>query len=219
MNIHPSEASTHSLLPMPIRRSAMKQPSTSRPSSPPIASPRDGSTGSPSSLLGPVDVTHPTQSTSSPSSAGPLSGLYTSMTGRPSTAITSTTIATASPSLNVSIATQGYTPKVSFDTFENPAASMFSYTLRVQSEGYVRTVATRVFLCAASPDESGREALDWALECLVQDADELVVFRGIDQDELGKSNSIATCRNIMLTSCPLWVPYRQGSRARSRGSA
>ena len=62
---------------------------------------------------------------------------------------------------------------------------MFSYTLRVQSDGYVRTAATRVFLCAASPDESGREALDWSLECLVQDADELVVFRGIDQDELG----------------------------------
>lgn len=90
----------------------------------------------------------------------------------------------------MSIATQGYTPKVSFDTFENPAASMFSYTLRVQSEGYVRTVATRVFLCAASPDESGREALDWALECLVQDADELVVFRGIDQDELDRDHEL-----------------------------
>lgn len=62
---------------------------------------------------------------------------------------------------------------------------MFSYTLRVQSEGYARTAATRIFLCASSPDESGSEALEWVVECLVQDGDELVVFRGIDQEELG----------------------------------
>lgn len=79
----------------------------------------------------------------------------------------------------------GYTPKVSFDTFENPAASMFSFTLCAESVGYARTPQTRVFLCAASPDESGRQALDWALDSLVQDGDELVVFRGFDEDDLG----------------------------------
>jgi len=82
-------------------------------------------------------------------------------------------------------ATPGYTPKVSFDTFENQSASMFSYTLRVKSEGYRRTRSTRVFLCAASPDESGREALDWSLDALVQDGDELIVFRGVDEYVLG----------------------------------
>jgi hypothetical protein len=81
----------------------------------------------------------------------------------------------------------GYTPKVSFDTFENPAASMFSFTLSAESVGYARTPQTRVFLCAASPDESGRQALDWALDSLVQDGDELVVFRGFDEEDLGVS--------------------------------
>jgi hypothetical protein len=75
---------------------------------------------------------------------------------------------------------------VSFDTFENPAASMFSFTLHVQSDGYARSRATRVFLCASSPDESGRYALDWALESLVQDGDELIVFRGVDPEDLGR---------------------------------
>lgn len=79
---------------------------------------------------------------------------------------------------------QGYTPKVGFDTFENPQASMFSYTLHVQSEGYARTKNTRVFLCAASPDESGTQALDWVLENLAQDGDELIIFRGADSDDL-----------------------------------
>ncbi|KAI0697619.1 hypothetical protein C8T65DRAFT_582460 [Cerioporus squamosus] len=86
------------------------------------------------------------------------------------------------------IAAQGYTPKVSFDTLENPQASMFSYTLHVQSDGYARTRSTRVFLCASSPDESGTQALEWCLESLVQDGDELVVFRGIDPDDFAEKD-------------------------------
>ena len=98
-----------------------------------------------------------------------------------------------SPRLSPSpvVASQGYTPKVSFDTLENPQASMFSYTLHVQSEGYLRTRSTRVFLCASSPDESGTQALEWCLESLVQDGDELVVFRGVDPDDFGASLSPA----------------------------
>lgn len=62
---------------------------------------------------------------------------------------------------------------------------MFSFTLQAKTEGYKRTRNTRVFLCASSPDESGREALDWCLESLVQDGDELIVFRGADEDIFG----------------------------------
>lgn len=67
---------------------------------------------------------------------------------------------------------------------------MFSYTLHVQSDGYEQNRATRVFLCAASPDESGSQALDWALDALARDGDELIVVRGIDQEELGMWDSI-----------------------------
>lgn len=97
-----------------------------------------------------------------------------------------------------------YTPKVSFDTFENPAASMFSFTLRSTSQGYKRTrntrfvwssdclvissnkSGTRVFLCASSADESGTQALEWALENLVQDGDEFIVCRGVEEEVLGE---------------------------------
>ncbi|KAJ7108808.1 hypothetical protein C8R44DRAFT_635962, partial [Mycena epipterygia] len=107
-----------------------------------------------------------------------------------------------SPSPNISnfVSPTGYTPKVSFDTFENPAASMFSFTLQVKSEGYSRTRSTRVFLCAAGPDESGREALDWSLEALAQDGDELIVCRGIDADIFEKDhNSVREeARQLML---------------------
>ena len=97
--------------------------------------------------------------------------------------------APASVSASPLTCTAGYTPKVGFDTFENPAASMFSFTLSAESVGYTRSLQTRVFLCAASPDESGSQALDWALDSLVQDGDEIVVFRGFDEDILGASLS------------------------------
>lgn len=67
---------------------------------------------------------------------------------------------------------------------------MFSFTLSTESVGYTRTPQTRVFLCAASPDESGSQALDWALDALVQDGDELVVFRGIDEEVLAKDHDV-----------------------------
>ncbi|KDQ56744.1 hypothetical protein JAAARDRAFT_36235 [Jaapia argillacea MUCL 33604] len=88
------------------------------------------------------------------------------------------------------IPTPGYTPKVSFDTFEDPSSSMFSYTLRVKSSNYLRSKGTRVFLCAASDDESGKKALDWACEDLVQDGDELIVYRGIEEAELQKDHDL-----------------------------
>ncbi|KAJ7648426.1 hypothetical protein B0H17DRAFT_1103230, partial [Mycena rosella] len=65
---------------------------------------------------------------------------------------------------------------------------MFSFTLQVKSAGYARTRSTRVFLCAAGPDESGREALEWSLEALVQDGDELIVCRGVDEDAFEKDH-------------------------------
>ncbi|CCM05639.1 uncharacterized protein FIBRA_07868 [Fibroporia radiculosa] len=155
-------------------RSAMKHPS--RPSTP-VQSP-----GSPflrsSPLPGPTSLLNvPTSPSCSPSQS-----LATHQD--PPSLSSSPLIPPPSPL----VAAQGYTPKVSFDTLENPQASMFSYTLHVQSDGYARNRGTRVFLCATSPDESGRQALDWALESLVQDGDELIVFRGVDTDELDKDH-------------------------------
>jgi len=82
----------------------------------------------------------------------------------------------------------GYKTKVSFDTFASPADTdtMFSFTLQVKSEGYRKSRSTRVYLCAASPDESGKEALEWAISNLVEDGDELVVVRGFDSEDLQK---------------------------------
>lgn len=57
--------------------------------------------------------------------------------------------------------------------------------MQVKSEGYRRTRSTRSYLCAASGDECGGQALDWVMESLVQGGDELIVFRGFDGEGLG----------------------------------
>ncbi|KAN0139186.1 universal stress protein A family protein C25B2.10 [Lactarius tabidus] len=172
-------------------RSAMKhssRPTTPSASSPPISSPFFQPSPIPPVPQIPVLPTaSPVQSTvSTLNSPIPAASPSASGTLLPPSMITQSPTATiAGPN-----ASQGYTSKVSFDTFENPVASMFSFTLQVKSDGYDRTPSTRVFLCASSPDESGRHALDWAIEGLVQDGDELIVFRGIDQDDLEKDHDV-----------------------------
>ena len=135
---------------------------------------------SPTHLRSALKHGDPSRSRPSPPTSPPLPTPPVSIPGR---VTLSTPLSSPSPVTTAG----GYTPKVSFDTFENPAASMFSFTLSAESVGYTRSPHTRVFLCAASPDESGRQALDWALDSLVQDGDELVVFRGFDEDDLGVS--------------------------------
>ncbi|KAI0319746.1 hypothetical protein OF83DRAFT_1162822 [Amylostereum chailletii] len=155
---------------------------TSRPTTP------SASPGSPP-FSPPVSLP-PLPTSPLPTYAAQLTSSTTTLS-RPSTGVTlspyptlSTQAGTATPN------SQGYRPKVSFDTFENSAASMFSFTLSVKSDGYARNKNARVFLCASSPDESGKHALDWAIESLCQDGDELIVFRGIDPDDLEKDHDV-----------------------------
>ncbi|KAH9077725.1 hypothetical protein EDB83DRAFT_2345483 [Lactarius deliciosus] len=174
-------------------RSALKH--SSRPTTPSAGSPPISPFFQPSPIPPVPQVpilpsASPVQSTVSTLNS-PLPTASPSASGSPST---SGILPPPSSSVQSPISTigpnAGYRSKVSFDTFENPVASMFSFTLQVKSDGYERTPSTRVFLCASSPDDSGRHALDWAIEGLVQDGDELIVFRGIDQDELERDHDV-----------------------------
>lgn len=76
-----------------------------------------------------------------------------------------------------------------------------------QSEDYVRSRETRVFLIAVSPDESGAEALDWAMENLVEDGDEVVALRVVELDEDGAPPSscficcLPSLAHMLVLSC------------------
>ncbi|KAF8953327.1 hypothetical protein BDZ97DRAFT_1713168 [Flammula alnicola] len=184
----------------PPLRSAMKH--SSRPGSPTSAT----SSMSPQISHG---VPLPSNSHSLPTPTSQSSPLPISRSHSTSSFSQATSLLSPPPLAQHGIASPSYTPKVSFDTFENPVASMFSFTLQVKTEGYRRTRNTRVFLCASSPDESGREALDWALEYLVQDGDELIVFRGADEDIFEKDHNIVReeARELMRTMQEKSIEY------------
>ncbi|KAK7453190.1 hypothetical protein VKT23_011871 [Stygiomarasmius scandens] len=201
-------------LPPPPRRSALKHSNSPSAATSPSSSPFVSTHGLPLVSSSPTDsdITHgPLSSSSRPSTASTSYSPLTSTSdrsalNRTSSAASVTTGTTATMQNPYSAYASmpqtpvpGYTPKVSFDTFENPVASMFSFTLSSKSDGYKRTRNTRVFLCASSPDESGQEALDWALESFVQDGDEFVVFRGVEEDVLEKDHDLIRdqARNLM----------------------
>lgn len=66
---------------------------------------------------------------------------------------------------------QIFTLKVLFDTVKNLAASMFSFTLHVKSYGSARNRATRLLFCVES------RQYGWC---------ELIIFRGVDPEDLGR---------------------------------
>jgi hypothetical protein len=62
-----------------------------------------------------------------------------------------------------------------------------SSSFTAASENYVKTRESRVFLVCVSPDESGVEALDFLMESLLDDGDEVVALRVFDIDDSGAS--------------------------------
>jgi hypothetical protein len=85
-----------------------------------------------------------------------------------------------------------YTLQVSPGCFNvnKPNANNAKYVRNIsqaKSEGYRRSRHTRVFSVAVSGDESGEEALDWLMDSLVEDGDEVIAMRVIELDEGGES--------------------------------
>jgi nucleotide-binding universal stress UspA family protein len=71
---------------------------------------------------------------------------------------------------------------VSFDTFSNPAASDFSLTLHRKHQDYVYTKRSRTFLCGTDTNEYSDTALEWLIDELVDDGDEVVCLRVVEKD-------------------------------------
>ncbi|KAF2859920.1 hypothetical protein K470DRAFT_218278, partial [Piedraia hortae CBS 480.64] len=75
-----------------------------------------------------------------------------------------------------------FRPSVSFDTFRNPAASNFSLTLNRKHRDYSYTKRSRTFLCGTDTNEYSDTALEWLIDELVDDGDEIVCLRVVEKD-------------------------------------
>ncbi|KAI9375374.1 hypothetical protein BJX61DRAFT_494491 [Aspergillus egyptiacus] len=77
---------------------------------------------------------------------------------------------------------QAYERGVSFDTFDNPDTPDFSLTLNYKHKGYQLTRRSRTFLCGTDQNDYSDFALEWLIDELVDDGDEIVCLRVVEKD-------------------------------------
>jgi hypothetical protein len=82
-----------------------------------------------------------------------------------------------------------YERGVSFNTFDNRDASDFSLTLNYKHKGYQSTRRSRTFLCGTDQNEYSDFALNWLIDELVQDGDEIVCLRAVEKDSAMASDA------------------------------
>ena len=69
---------------------------------------------------------------------------------------------------------------MSFDTFDNRDATDYSITLSSKHRDYAYTNHSRTFLCGTDQNDYSEFALEWLIDELVEDGDEIVCLRVID---------------------------------------
>ncbi|TGZ82278.1 adenine nucleotide alpha hydrolases-like protein [Ascodesmis nigricans] len=75
-----------------------------------------------------------------------------------------------------------FVKRVSFDTFDNKDATDFSLTLKSKHKDYTYSRRSRTFLCGTDQNDYSEFALEWLLDELVDDGDEIVCLRVVDKD-------------------------------------
>ena len=71
---------------------------------------------------------------------------------------------------------------VGFDTFTNKEAADFSLTLNRKHRNYEYTKRSRNFLCGTDTNDYSDTALEWLIDELVDDGDEIVCLRVVEKD-------------------------------------
>ena len=77
---------------------------------------------------------------------------------------------------------RNFQPRVSFDTFDNKDARDFSLTLNCKHSDYQYTRRSRTFLCGTDQNDYSEFALEWLIDELADDGDEIVCLRVVDKD-------------------------------------
>ena len=75
-----------------------------------------------------------------------------------------------------------YQTRTGFDTFDNKDASTFSFSISSKHKDYKYTRRSRTFLCGNDENDYSEFALEWLIEELVEDGDEIVCLRVLSPD-------------------------------------
>ncbi|KAL8952006.1 MAG: hypothetical protein Q9222_002052 [Ikaeria aurantiellina] len=86
-----------------------------------------------------------------------------------------------------------YERRVSFNTFDNRDATDYSFTIATKHKDYQYTQRSRTFLCGTDDNDYSYDAIEWLIEELVEDGDEIICLRVVDKDSRFASD--ASLRN------------------------
>lgn len=95
------------------------------------------------------------------------------------------------------LSASNFQPRVSFDTFDKPADFIeeSSFTLIAKHKDYEYTKRSRTFLCGFDENAYSTYALQWLIDELVDDGDEIVCLRVVEkEDTIAGDRSVETGR-------------------------
>ncbi|KAL8861527.1 MAG: hypothetical protein Q9178_002051 [Gyalolechia marmorata] len=75
-----------------------------------------------------------------------------------------------------------YERRVSFNTFDNRDATDYSFHIATKHKDYQYTQRSRTFLCGTDDNDYSYDAIEWLIEELVEDGDEIICLRVVDKD-------------------------------------
>ncbi|KAK3820705.1 MAG: hypothetical protein JOS17DRAFT_688392, partial [Linnemannia elongata] len=84
----------------------------------------------------------------------------------------------------------GYIARVGFDTLGCDTPAEYAFTLQARTDGWRRTRRSRTFLVGTDLNEYSSHALQWVMENMVEDGDEIVALRVVPvelRDSFAKS--------------------------------
>lgn len=103
--------------------------------------------------------------------------------------------------------------RVSFSTLNNENANMISLTLRTKHEAYKYSRRSRSFIIGYNDDEYSKSAMEWLLDTMVDDGDEIVALRVMDPSTLSLFYSFC----ILLTANRGVLSRRHGRQVQESG--
>lgn len=81
-----------------------------------------------------------------------------------------------------------YSRGVSFDTFATPDAAAEAFSIQYKHHDFLYTPRTRTFIVGTDAKDYSEYALEWALDELVDDGDEIVCLRVVAEDSAERRN-------------------------------
>lgn len=75
-----------------------------------------------------------------------------------------------------------YSRGISFDTFATPDAPAEAFSIQYKHNDFAYTPRTRTFICGTDAKDYSEYALEWALDELVDDGDEIVCLRVVSEE-------------------------------------